>query len=328
MAAQGQDDRQTCPKCLALVAATATFCPECGASLQEGTEGSDEAVYQELTNANLARTRGKPQEGIDICLGVLRRFPNNSSAHVLLGDIYSDLNDLPKAAEWYEMAIDLAPDSVPAKEKLQRTRDRLVDQESAATARQLGVPQRSSQVVVYIVGVAALIILVGVASFMIGNQIRGESDDSPLRVGSPVVLPGGQQKPPAENSMLPGEKALLKAIRKNSKIAERYISVYEDPREPSLVVTLRGDRDRPVEIDAATAVHEAFETIPSYRRVTVRVVIGDQVALMGEVTSEAYAAARPLTAGADLSQFAAQILPTPWTPPAPVSSRSNPAAAQ
>jgi len=321
LAAQAPDDRQTCPKCLALVASQATFCPECGASLSEDGDGSDQAVYQELTKANLARTRNRPEEGVEICLGVLRRYPNNASAHILLGDIYADTGDLAKAAEWYEMAIDLAPDSAAAKDKLERIRGQLVSQEAAATARQLGIPQRQSHVVVYIVGVAALILLVGAASFMIGSQFNAEKDESPTRVGSPVVIPNNGQRPAAENTMLQGERAILRSVKSKSRIPERLIALYEDPREPSLAITVRGQRDLPVEIDAATAVRDVFEVVPAYRRVTVRVVVGDQLVMVADVTQEAYQAAKGLINGDDLTQFAAQVLPTPWTPPAPVTSR-------
>ncbi|MBS1707791.1 MAG: tetratricopeptide repeat protein [Armatimonadetes bacterium] len=309
------------------MAAASTFCPECGAGLKEGSEGSDEAVYQELTQANLARTRGKPEEGVEICLGVLRRYPNNASAHILLGDIYADANDLPKAAEWYEMAVDLAPDSAPAKEKLQRVRDRLVQREAALTAKQLGIPQRSSQAVLYVVGVAALIILVGAASFLLGSQIKGEQDDSPLRVNNPVVLPGSPERARVD-TMLPGERALLRAMKQKSTHKERLVSVLEDPREPSLTVTVRGEKDVPVEVAAANAVIDAFEAAPAYRRVTVRVVVSDQTVLVGDVTADAYAAAKQYIQGTDLSAFAAQVLPAPWTPAASVSPKSDPAAGQ
>ncbi|MBX3110869.1 MAG: tetratricopeptide repeat protein [Fimbriimonadaceae bacterium] len=327
MAAQEHDDRQPCPKCLALVAAGATYCPECGASLQEGTEGSDEAVYRELTQANLARTRNKPDEGIEICLGVLRRYPNNASAHVLLGDIYSDTGDLVKAAEWYEMAIDLAPDSMPAKEKLERVRDQLVSKEAAATARQLGIPQHQSHVVLYIASVATLIVLVGVASFMIGSQFTADKDEPPQRVNSPVVISGQRPAVQADNIMLPGERAILRAVKKNSKIADRIVSVSEDPREPSLTVTVKGQKDVPVELDAAAAVRDVFEAVP-YRRVTVRVVVGDQIVMVADVTQDAYAAAKPLITGDDLAPFAAQVFPTPWTPSAPVTPKLGPAVGQ
>ncbi len=325
MAAPGQDDRQACPKCLALVAAQATYCPECGAALGDSTEGSDQAVYQELTKANLARMRGNVDEGIDICLGVLRRFPNNASAHILLGDFYSDRNDLPKAAEWYEMAVDLSPDSVAAKGKLEGVRERMVNNEAVATAKRLGLPQRASHVVAYIVGVTLLIAIVGGASFVLGGQFKADQDDNPARVSSPVVLPGRPNLPQMEPLMVPSERALLQAIKARSQLGDSLIGLLEDPRTPSLTVTVRGKKDQPIEVLAATAVRDTFDAAPAYRQVTVRVVVTDQIVLVADVTSEAYAAAKGLSRDTDLSAFAAQIIPHVETTPPSVSPKSNPA---
>ena len=89
------------------------------------------------------------------------------------------------------------------------------------------------------------------------------------------------------------------------------------------MVTVRGQKDKPIEILAASAVRDTFDTAPAYRLVAVRVVVGDQIVLVADVTSEAYAAAKTLSREADLSAFAAQIIPYPWTPAPPVNPRAT-----
>ena len=110
MAVQGRSETTSCPKCFAVVKLGAEFCPECGATLDPASGGSDQEVYNDLAKANLLRNRHQMPEAIEVALGILRKYPNNATAHTLLGDIYAELDDLKQAAEWYEMALDLSPD--------------------------------------------------------------------------------------------------------------------------------------------------------------------------------------------------------------------------
>ncbi len=117
-----------CPKCFAEIPDASVFCLECGARIREDTtdtlyaEGSDREVYPEIARANLLRMQGKYEEAIDVCLGILRRFPSNETAHALMGDIYADQGKLEDAIQWYELLVDLAPNNAVYSAKLMNLR--------------------------------------------------------------------------------------------------------------------------------------------------------------------------------------------------------------
>lgn len=117
-----------CPKCFAEIPDTSVFCLECGARIREDTrdslyaEGSDREVYPEIARANLLRMKGEYEQAIEICLGILRRFPSNETAHALLGDIYADQGKLDDAIQWYELLVELAPNNAVYSAKLMNLR--------------------------------------------------------------------------------------------------------------------------------------------------------------------------------------------------------------
>jgi Tfp pilus assembly protein PilF len=97
----------------------AGFCPECGAPIGTApAEGSDAAIYPELARVNLLRLRGDYKAAQDHCRAVLRKFPNNVTANQLLGDLCQETGDLSQAKEWYELALDIAPNHAHIQQKL------------------------------------------------------------------------------------------------------------------------------------------------------------------------------------------------------------------
>lgn len=129
-----------CPYCGAQIADESRFCPECGAPLQDelsGAEGLEieREVYSLLATANLYRIRGLWQEAENKCVEVLRRYPNNPTAHSLLGDIYADQGRWEEAKEWYELAVELNPSSQVDKRKLERVKSILEEREKQTKGR-------------------------------------------------------------------------------------------------------------------------------------------------------------------------------------------------
>jgi len=117
-----------CPYCGVEIPDNSRFCPECGAPLGEGLGESEGAeiereIYSLLATANLYRIRGLWQEAENKCVEVLRRYPNNPTAHSLLGDIYADQGKWEEAKEWYELALELNPSSEVDRKKLERVKD-------------------------------------------------------------------------------------------------------------------------------------------------------------------------------------------------------------
>jgi hypothetical protein len=84
-------------------------------------EAAQEAVIRPLlARGNLLRIRSQWEEAITVCTEALRLAPHSASAHSLLGDIYEAQGRLEDAAQWFEMAVDLAPDSPVDRAKLER----------------------------------------------------------------------------------------------------------------------------------------------------------------------------------------------------------------
>jgi len=59
-----------------------------------------ERLYPELGRANLLRLRGDYDGAIHQCLSVLKRMPDDLSAHILVADIYAESGDLHQASQW------------------------------------------------------------------------------------------------------------------------------------------------------------------------------------------------------------------------------------
>lgn len=230
-----------CDKCFALLEEDAMFCTECGASVAEGVEGSDAIVYPDIARANLARMKGNEEEAERICLGILKRYPNNVSAHILLGDIHSDSGRLEEAMQWYDLATGLAAENTILKQKLERVREALQRQnETDATAR-LEVSESKLHVWTS-VGIVLLILVFGGLTFWYG-KMRAEAglrnslvNTDPIDINGVAppksTIPKEEPAPPAEEepppeqpptsaqpspdviTMTPDEQSLLQAVKR------------------------------------------------------------------------------------------------------------------
>lgn len=177
--------------------ADAEFCAECGAPLKDapGVDGSDAEVYPELAKANLLRMRKDFKAAEDVCLSILRRFPNNHSANVLLGDIAEERGELDQAAEWYELALDIVPDSEEVTKKLETVRAQLAEKQVQTTVAQLGIPEKKPPVGLY----AMIVLILGafvVAAIVFANRKNPGTQDP----NKPIVVNEAKSKlePPQE----------------------------------------------------------------------------------------------------------------------------------
>ena len=81
----------------------------------------DRALLQaELARVNLLRIRGDVSSSKNLCLSILKRFPESIDAHVMMGDLHSEQGDLAPAAEWYSLALDLDHNAPGVAVKLSR----------------------------------------------------------------------------------------------------------------------------------------------------------------------------------------------------------------
>lgn len=355
MAVQGQPKERMCPQCFEINPAGATFCQLCGAALSEGketSEGSDTEVYRELAATNLMRMRGDYKGAIQICLGILKKFPNNATAHTLLGDVHAEMGELQQAAEWYEMALDLNPKSEADKKKLADIKRRIHEREQAMTAEQIGLNTAAKPKTGLYIGVmAGVILLVGAGAFALGAAMRGGgqaakppitgqikvSDQEPAQggtAGQPSTAGGaGQQGSTtpaedegsgAEGSSAPStpappiasagpDKALIEFLRTRGANSSSVVNVTEDPRSSHFIVTVEGVAGKEDKALAALVAADVFQQMSSASKATIRVVQRDQTTLVADVEKQAFdAAMQALQSGQTAADAADTILANVW----------------
>lgn len=279
------------------------FCAECGAPLEDapGIGGSDQEVYPELAKANLLRMRKEYKPAEDICLSILRRYPNNASANTLLGDICTERGDLEQAAEWYELALDILPDSQTDKEKLAAVRTRLAEKDKAVAVETLGITHTSKPPYVAIVAIilAVCIVGMGVAFAMQGNKEPIVNKDG----SNKVVI--NDPKPQANVTPIVPEKdgpqIFFKDPELAAKIAEQlnlepdrlmYVEVGEDDKAVILHYRLPADDDW---VMRAKLIRSAFANSPDAPTATVSAMRDFKVVDTNFVPREKYDTAMSLS---------------------------------
>lgn len=306
MAAQEQS--KVCPKCFEVNDGAATYCIECGAPLSDdpASDGSDREVYREITQANLLRIRGDYKGAIDVCLGILKRFPNNGTAHTLLGDIYAEKGELEQASQWFEMALDLRPESENDRRKFESVQKRMAEQEAANTAKQLGIPESKPKTQQYVVVMVVLVAIVGIGAFLFGKSLNAnaasrppEVINTPIDVGGPKNEPQQAQpddqpkvdQPDIGATAFPGfasEQAIASLISTKYTVGRKLVGVREDPRGPSLTIVSRSDQgDDPAQIavDFAKAV---FVEYPNIVSITVQITDGASLTYIADANRADY----------------------------------------
>lgn len=278
-----------CDRCYSMIPVEAEYCEECGAHVSEdpNSKGSDVVVYDDLAKSNLLRIRGNYQEAIDICLKILHRFPNNATAHTLLGDIYAEQGDLKQAEQWYEMALDLKPESPTDRQKLEQIISRMAEREAATTAQKFGLPATRNRAMLYSVIVLAVVLVVGVSAYALGNRVRSESPraivvDEPVRIGGdempvPVAKPGSSAEVDA---------AVLRTLQAVGPAAMAVQQVQVDPRGPSVVLTALIERTDDPFLQAARLGVLGLDIQPKFAMTVVRLVRDGQIVFVGEVRRE------------------------------------------
>jgi hypothetical protein len=120
--------------------------------------------------------RGQWADAVEMCTEALRGDAHSPAAHSLLGDIYENQGRLDKAIHWYQLALELDPESIADKAKLTRAR------ELQAVRRRTGNPRLSWAYLVAVAGVAFLFVAFVMAAIVAGER---RSTPSPL-VGAPL----------------------------------------------------------------------------------------------------------------------------------------------
>lgn len=342
LAVQGQPKEKMCPQCFEINPEASTFCQLCGASLSEGkaaSEGSDVEVYKELAQTNLLRMRGQYKDAIQVCLGILKKYPNNATAHTLLGDVHAEMNELAQAAEWYEMALDLSPNSEADKQKLASVRRRIQERERAQTAEQIGLADASRPAPgLYIALAATAILVVGAGSFFLGQMVTqkpkpsvtqpvtvGDSSRTGLQAGGgkpEAALPdqpkaGGQGTPESAPSVSAApaspDRTTLEFLRARGAASSSLYAVLEDPRSKHLTLSAELPAGADASGAAARLAADAFTLVPLVEKVTVKLVQSGTVAYMADAARTDYdAAVSGLTESQTITDVSGSFLTNTW----------------
>ncbi len=303
---------ELCAKCLEMADPKAPRCGEFDCPLQDvdTVTDSDHAVYSHLARANLLRMRGDYPAARELALSVLKGFPGSVTAHTLMGDISTEEGDLEAAREWYELALDLAPDSKVDQQKLDSLRQRIAEREAAQTAIQLGLPTSRSGAKRFALASAVFIVLVGVAFFFLGDWARARRDAGPAPITRPVIFGDPEHtKEPGPSPTLPVEPpksdeaasvpkvpgpdtgslpdgALLQNLRTQCLDGPSIVSASEDPRATMLTITMLAGRDTPVKRLAARVGLSALKNYPEIKRIALRVFVANKLVFVGDVTAD------------------------------------------
>ncbi len=296
MAAQESEKPRYCERCFSIVPRGKEYCPECGAPMPTGgyTEGSDAEIYPELARANLLRMRGQYDQAKDVCLALLRRFPNNATANALLGDISAEMGEEEQAIQWYELALDISPDAQPVRQKLETIRQRIADREAAASAQLLGVGRKGNMTLVGL-GLLALVLVVGSVSYLLGSRrtLQGPATgivEKPIVIENPesgslppAPEPSAQPAVPAPRPPLAEDQQAMDRLAKSPELARRLVGAAIDPRDGRVLLTLEASPGEDARTVAAQAAVEAVSLLSPGAPLTVRVRQGDRLALVADV---------------------------------------------
>jgi hypothetical protein len=328
----------------------AEFCPECGAPVDRDPaplQGSDAAVYPELARANLFRMRGEYRKAEEVCIGILRKYPNQATANTLLGDISAEKGDLQQAAQWYELALEISPGSESESKKLKEVRRRIKEHELASSAANLGIPTTKSPIGLYVGGVVLLIAAVALAAFLLGQKtpqttLSNSAEPSlklPVVVGSnsPTTASTGgasPEKPGREgstNSTQTPPNELVAALATKSGEGSKVFDAWIDKRTSRVFVSIKlGESDDPKMIASSIAM-ATFGHVPECPKVTVRGFTGADETYEADAMRTAYdeVMKRDWQAqnGTDPAKIAAALVINEWragaVPPAPEGTGST-----
>lgn len=247
LAAQGHNDSaKICARCFADVPAGHNACPECGAPVTKAGEGeSDEAVYKEIAQANLFRMRHEFGRAEQECLSILRRYPNNVTANVLLGDICMDLKEFDRGVQWYELALDLKPDDAAIKSKIKDAKERITHKEAHDVAEKMGIPKTVHAQRRYVFTVVGLVLVTAIASYIFGTshpKPRPKPDNTVTTTGGGSgIVPSDDKGEVVVQQTADTDANLLKLLSGQTVESNKVASIFEDPRSHSMILTYLPD---------------------------------------------------------------------------------------
>jgi hypothetical protein len=281
--------------------------------------------------------RGEYKMAEEVCLTILRRYPNNTSAAGLLGDISAETDELEDAIRWYELVLDLAPEAEAERAKLEGVHRRLKEKEALSTAEQLGLPVSRPKVGLFAGVVLAFIAVVAIAAFLLGQKTGTTKSQSGNRLNLPYEA-GTFDPRPVDTSGGTSESAplqvagnsLLDQLRPKSALASRLIDAWVDPRTNRLHLVFEVENADDVRYLGAHLARIGLDHSSETSFVDVRGVQDSKDVFFAEVGRLALVAAVSSLGEkleADQAAFADALLSNEWPArqnPAPSTSEPPP----
>jgi hypothetical protein len=300
--------KEICERCFAQVTSENQICPECGAPLKSdgSVQVADSAMHAELAQANVLRLRGEREAAEKQCLSILKRYPNEPEAHSLLGELSADKGDFPRAIEWFELALDLNPNSAADRARLQELTGLVQKTEDAETDQQLGLP-KAQKYTPWIFGFVGLIVIIvafaalrsprnassGVnggtvnaprvsgSGTMMGTSAGSLNGDTPVGEGQDTGTSSPKEASLPSAPLAMEDRALMQALQKGT-YGDAITSVEQDPRDKALVVTYTVPRPEDARRTGAVIAKEALDRSTDSLIVTVRGVSGDRLVFVAD----------------------------------------------
>lgn len=309
---QGKTNDAFCERCFAPLGSSDTYCPDCGAPVGSAAPAADSAVHGELAQANLLRLRGDLDGSEKALLGILRRYPNDPHAHEMLGDVCAERGEIDRAKEWYELALDLSPDSADIRRKMENAGTTAEEQKTADTAETLGLPPTTPPAAWWpLAGAAALLVLaIAVAAWPKAappSTMKG-AVSAPLAETTPkpaeTVAETGPPPAPTPAPVGSEEERKLLTDLQGKPDGSHVQSVVLDPRTQAIVVTFDITETDDPHVLAINLGRETLEAAPAVAMVTLRAL---------RAGSLAFAADLP-RAGSDANDPLTNVWPVPTAP--------------
>lgn len=298
LAAPEQPRLMSCPRCFANIPVGSPSCPECGAPVGEGYSAPSDAS-PELAKANLSRLRGDFRAAREQLLSILRRYPNSAPAHEMMGDVYEDDGDLDQAAQWYELALDLAPDMPGLQQKQDSVVRRLAEMERERAESSIGMLRSwpSWTPYAFLVGGVMIAILAayafinrnGVPKSQVETTIVAPQDGDPPPSPSASASPTPSLTPaPASVPVVRSDADALAKLQKAGLTGGKFAEVLSDPRKQSLNVTVDLGNEDDARLTCGNAVKLVFESFPACEVVLIRGAIQGELKFVADAARTAY----------------------------------------
>lgn len=311
-----------CDKCFSVLKVDATYCEDCGAPQGE-SPGSDSIVYPEIARANLLRLKGDLEEAENVCLAVLKRFPNNPAAHGMMGDLCFEGGKLENAKQWYDMALELTPNDEGIRRKLKAIDESMTQRVSDAGLAGLEVRPRSGGMIAAMIGVIVLLVALAGLMFWLGYANKKTRADviDPISVNGaaaprsaepettviepPTTQPVAPETTQAAPSAMTPEEASLKAamVAELGDLGQRVVGLMVD--SSGAIVTMTGAESD--QLDAANVGAWLVRRGSPQAYVRVLDPVSRSVRISGTVTKPALDAA---TQTPGTPEWAAAVLST------------------